>query len=133
MQAAPTAICSARLDVNPVTTLDQAKVPNYSIGNRFPVSQGQNPYFNISSFAYPASYTLGSLGARVLDAPAILWMQFFVTKSWKPKGERLKLSIRADGHNLPWKRPQLSAPNTTYNLNNTVHLGQVYRYRRRFF
>jgi hypothetical protein len=82
------------------------------------VSQGQNPYFNMSSFAYPASYTLGSLGARVLDAPAILWMQFFVTKSWMPKGERLKLSLRLDGHNLPWKRPQLSAPNTSYNLNS---------------
>jgi hypothetical protein len=104
--------------VNAVTTLDQAKVQNYDIGNRFPVSQGQNPYFNMSSFAYPASYTLGSLGARVLDAPAILWMQFFVTKSWMPKGERLKLSVRLDGHNLPWKRPQLSAPNTSYNLNS---------------
>ena len=104
--------------VNAVTTLDQAIVPNYQIGNRFPVSQGQNPYFNISSFAYPASYTIGSLGARVLDAPAVLWMQFFVTKSWMLKGERVKLSVRADGHNLPWKRPQLSAPNTTYNLNS---------------
>jgi hypothetical protein len=104
--------------VNAVTPLDQAIVPNYQIGNRFPVSQGQNPYFNMNSFAYPASYTIGSLGARVLDAPSILWMQFFVTKSWMPKGERLKLSIRADGHNLPWKRPQLAAPNTTYNLNS---------------
>lgn len=106
--------------VNAVTTLDQAVVPDYQIGNRFPVSQGQNPYFNISSFAYPASYTVGSLGARVLDAPSILWMQFFVTKSWMPRGERLKLSIRADGHNLPWKRPQLAAPNTTYNLNSPL-------------
>ena len=106
--------------VNAVTTLDQAIVPNYDIGNRFPVPQGQNPYFNISSFAYPASYTIGSLGARVLDAPSILWMQFFVTKTWKPRGERLKISFRADGHNLPWKRPQLAAPNTTYNLNSPL-------------
>ena len=44
----------------------EAKVQDYDIGNRFPVSQGQNPYFNIGSFAYPASYTIGSLGARVL-------------------------------------------------------------------
>ncbi len=81
--------------VNAVTPLDQAIVPNYQIGNRFPVPQGQNPYFNMSSFAYPASYTIGSLGARVLDAPSILWMQFFVTKTWMPRGERLKLSVRA--------------------------------------
>ena len=26
----------------------------------------------------------------------------------------------ADGHNLPWKRPNLSAPNTTYNLNSVT-------------
>ena len=25
-----------------------------------------------------------------------------------------------DGHNLPWKNPNLAAPNTTYNLNNTA-------------
>ncbi len=106
--------------VNAVTALDQAVVKDYNIGNRFPVPQGQNPYFNMSSFAYPASYTVGSLGARVLDAPSILWMQFFVTKTWMPKGERLKLSVRADGHNLPWKRPQLAAPNTQYNLNSPL-------------
>ena len=46
-------------------------------------------------------------------------MQFFATKSWMFK-ERAKLSVRLDGHNLPWKRPQLSAPNTTYNLNSPL-------------
>jgi hypothetical protein len=25
-----------------------------------------------------------------------------------------------DGHNLPWKHPNLSAPNTTYNLNSVT-------------
>jgi hypothetical protein len=29
-----------------------------------------------------------------------------------------------DGHNLPWKRPNLAAPNTTYNLNNTSAWGR---------
>ena len=69
---------------------------------------------------YPASYTVGSLGARVLQAPAILWMQCFATKSWKVGGERPKLSLWLGGHNLPWKRPNLAAPSTTYNLNNTA-------------
>lgn len=101
--------------VNPVGPLSQAIVPNWDMGNRFPTS-AQTPYFNINEFAYPDAYTIGSLGSRVLDAPSILWMQFFVTKTWMPKGERLKLSARLDGHNLPWKRPQLSAPNTTYNV-----------------
>jgi Carboxypeptidase regulatory-like domain/TonB dependent receptor len=114
-------IAGNRVDV--LTTLDQAKVPNWDMGNRFPTA-AQTPYFNLSSFAYPAPYTIGNLGSRVLDAPAILWMQFFVTKSWFLHDERLKLSLRLDGHNLPWKRPQLSAPNTTYNLNNTAAWGR---------
>ncbi len=103
--------------VNALTTIEQAKVPDWSMGNRFPTG-AQNPYFNMSSFAYPAAYTIGSLGARVLQAPGILWMQCFATKSWRVFDERLKLSLRLDGHNLPWKRPNLAAPNTTYNQNN---------------
>jgi hypothetical protein len=32
--------------------------------------------------------------------------------------ERARISLRLDGHNLPWKKPNLAAPNTSYNLNN---------------
>src|SRR5437870_3170482 len=38
--------------------------------------------------------------------------------------ERAKLSVRLDGHNLPWKRPNLSAPGTTYNLNSPGAFGR---------
>jgi hypothetical protein len=103
--------------VNALVPIDQAKVQNWEMGNRFPTA-AQNPYFNISAFAYLASHTVGSLGARVLQAPAILWMQCFATKSWKFADERLKVSLRLDGHNLPWKHPNLAAPNTTYNPNS---------------
>jgi hypothetical protein len=109
--------------VNAVVPLDQAKVDGWEMGNRFPFP-AQNPYFNINAFAYPASYTIGSLGSRVLQAPGILWMQFFATKSWRVIHERAKLSLRLDGHNLPWKRPNLAAPNATYNLNNTSTWGR---------
>jgi len=34
--------------------------------------------------------------------------------------DRLKVSLRLDGHNLPWKHPNLAAPNTTYNLNSVT-------------
>ncbi len=105
--------------VNALVPIDQAKVPNWQMGNRFPTA-AQNPYFNISAFAYPDSYTIGSLASRVLQAPGILWMQCFATKSWKVWNERLKLSLRLDGHNLPWKHPNLAAPNTTYNLNSVT-------------
>ena len=78
----------------------------------------------MSAFAYPDAYTIGSLGSRVLEAPSLFWMQCFATKSWNPVGERLKLSLRLDGHNLPHKNPNVSAPNTTYNLNNPGAFGR---------
>ena len=50
---------------------NQAKVANWDMGKRFPTA-AQTPYFNISTFAYPDSYTIGSLGSRVLQAPGSL-------------------------------------------------------------
>ncbi len=109
--------------VNTVAPIEQAKVPNWDMGQRFPTA-AQTPYFNSGIFAYPDAYTIGTLGSRVLQAPPVYWMQFFVTKSWNPAGERLKLSFRVDGHNLPHKNPNISFPNTQYNLNNTNAFGR---------
>jgi hypothetical protein len=109
--------------VNAIAPVEQAKVDNWDMGQRFPTA-AQTPYFNMSTFAYPAAYTIGSLGSRVLEAPGLYWMQCFATKSWNPVGERLRLSFRLDGHNLPHKRPNLAAPNTQYNLNNTGAWGR---------
>ena len=101
--------------VNALGTIGQAQVPNWSMGQRFPTA-AQTPYFNMSDFTYPAAFTTGSLGANVLQAPAILWNQCFASKSWKL--ERFKITVRVDGHDLPWKRPNLAAPNTTYNTSS---------------
>jgi hypothetical protein len=108
--------------VNAQVPTDQAKTPDWSMGNRFPTA-AQTPYFDMNAFAYPDSYTIGSLGARTLRAPGLYWMQCFATKSWTLK-ERYKLSVRLDGHNLPWKHPNLAAPGTTYNLNNPGAFGR---------
>lgn len=108
--------------VNQLIPSDQVKTDNWSMGNRFPTA-AQTPYFDMNAFVYPASYTIGSLGARTLQAPGLYWMQCFITKSWMFK-ERARLSVRLDGHNLPWKRPQLAAPGTTYNLNNAAAFGR---------
>ena len=43
--------------------------------------------------------------------------QCFASKSWSVR-ERFRITLRVDGHNLPWKRPNLAAPNTTYNVNS---------------
>jgi hypothetical protein len=108
--------------VNALVPTGQAKTPNWTMGNRFPTA-AQTPYFDMNAFAYPESYSIGSLGARALQAPGLYWMQCFAAKSWIFK-ERAKLSVRLDGHNLPWKRPNLSAPGTTYNLNNPGAFGR---------
>jgi len=102
--------------VNAVVPIEEAKVKDWEMGNRFPTN-AQNPYFKMDAFAYPAPYTTGSLGATVLQAPGIHWNQAYANKSWTFK-ERGRVSLRLDGHNLPWKRPNTSAPNTTFNLNN---------------
>ena len=111
-------------NVNALGPIGQANVPNWSMGQRFPTA-AQTPYFNMNDFAYPAAYTTGSLGAYVLQAPAILWNQFFASKSWKFR-ERYKVTLRVDGHDLPWKRPNLAAPNTTLQHQQPRHLGQVH-------
>jgi len=81
--------------VNAVVPIEQARVQNWEMGNRFPTA-AQNPYLLQSAFAYPDAYTIGTLGSRVVQAPPLLWMQFFITKSWYPVGERFKLSFRLD-------------------------------------
>lgn len=108
--------------VEALVPIEEAKVENWEIGNRFPTN-AQNPYFKMSAFAYPAAYTTGSLGANVVQAPGIHWNQAYASKSWSIK-ERGKVTLRLDGHNLPWKRPNMSAPNTTFNLNNTGAWGR---------
>jgi hypothetical protein len=102
--------------VEALVPIEEAKVKDWEMGNRFPTN-AQNPYFHMNAFAYPAAYTTGSLGANVVQAPGIHWNQAYANKSWTIK-ERGKVSLRLDGHNLPWKRPNVSAPNTTFNLNN---------------
>jgi hypothetical protein len=108
--------------VNALEPANQVLTPNWSMGNRFPTS-AQTPYFDMNAFAYPAPYTIGSLGGRPLQAPGLWWMQCFATKSWLVR-DRYKFSLRLDGHNLPWKRPNLAAPGTTYNLNNPGAFGR---------
>ena len=112
--------------VNALVPTDQAKTPDWSMGNRFPTA-AQKPYFDMNAFAYAESYTIGSLGARALQAPGLYWMQFYATKSWVFK-ERAKLSVRLDGHNLPWKRPNLAAPEHDLQPEQSRRVRPLYRH-----
>lgn len=102
---------------NILTSHKDAQVSDWSIGpNRFP-TQAQNPYLNFSSFAYPAPFTPGNLGRNVFEGPGLAWTQFSIAKWWTLK-ERYRFQIRLDGNNMPFKQPQFSDPNGSYNVNS---------------
>ena len=99
---------------NIITTNSQATVQGWSIGpNRFPTS-AQNPYLNISSFAYPAPFTPGDLGRNTFVGPGLNWMQVSMVKWWTVK-ERYRFEIRLDGYNWPLEEPNYANPSSTYN------------------
>ena len=103
--------------VNALVPVEEAKTADWNIGeHKYPTS-AQNPYLKFSAFTYPAAYTTGSLGSNVFESPGVNWMQFALSKSWTVV-ERLKLTLRVDGHNLPFKQPQYSTPSSSYNKNN---------------
>src|ERR1019366_2352331 len=86
---------------NIVTTIPQATVQGWNIGpNRFPTS-AQNPYLNMSSFAYPAAFTPGNLARNSFEAPGLNWMQVSLAKWWTIKEKyrfQLRLQCRQPGY-----------------------------------
>ena len=76
------------------------KVDGWSIGpNRFPLN-AQNPLYNQNAFAYPAQFTVGSLGAGTSTAVWLIWPQWSLSKAYTVK-ERYKFQIRLDANNIP--------------------------------
>ena len=99
---------------NIVTTFAQATVPGWSIGsNRFPTS-AQNPYLNMSSFAYPAAFTPGDLGRNTFSGPGLNWMQVSLAKWWTVR-ERYRFELRLNGYNWPLEQPNYSPPSSVFN------------------
>jgi len=99
---------------NIVTTLAQAQVSGWKIGsNRFPES-AQNPYLNMSSFAYPAAFTAGDLGRNTFSGPGLNWMQVSLAKWWTVR-EKYRFELRYDGYNWPLEAPEWAPPSSVYN------------------
>lgn len=110
----------------PLTSVEDAKTAKWGMGpNRLPYSvPPQNPYLKASSFTYPAAYTTGYLGRNVFRAPMTNFQGFVVKKTVTLK-ERYKMTVRVDGHNLPFKQPNFTAPNTTWNTNTPQTFGSL--------
>ena len=87
--------------------MEQAVVQNWDIGpNRFPTT-AQNPYLKFSAFAYPAAFTVGTLGRNTFESPGMSWTQMSISKSWSI-WERVRIITRLDMMNLPLKPPQFT-------------------------
>ena len=106
---------------NQVLPDDQVKLDHVDIGpNRFPFA-AQTRYLNINGFAYPAAYSIGSLGRNTLQAPGIIWAQTSVQKSWRIR-ELLKFTLRGDINN-PYKYHNFNPPNSVYNKTDPSNFG----------
>ena len=109
---------------NILTTTQQAVVQDWQLGpNRFPTS-AQNPMLNFSSFAFPAAYTVGTLGRTTFIGPGIDWTQLSLAKSWQFR-ERARFMLRLDANNFPIKQPQYNNPNSTFDANNPAAFGKI--------
>jgi hypothetical protein len=102
---------------------DQVKLAHVDIGpNRFPFS-AQNRYLNINGFAYPASFTLGTLGRNTLQGPGLVWGQASLSKEW-PIRERLRFNLRFDVNNV-YKYHNFFPPNSVYNASDPSAFGTL--------
>ena len=109
---------------NILTTHQAAVNSDWTIGpNRFPVA-AQNSYLNPSSFAYPASFTAGTLGRNTFEGPGLNWTQLSLAKWWAFR-EKYRFQLRLDANNFfPKKQPQYANPGSTYNVNNQPAFGR---------
>jgi hypothetical protein len=87
----------------------------------FPTS-AQNPYLVFNDFAYPAQFTVGSLGRNTFVGPAMNWVQLGLSKTWVFR-ERMRFTLRVEGDDWPFKYPGFQTPNTVYNINNANLFG----------
>src|SRR5207244_4282807 len=82
---------------NIIGTVENAYTPDWTLGpNRFPTA-AQNPYLKFDSFAYPAAFTVGSLGRNTFEGPGLLWTQLSLAKWWQIR-ERVRFELRLDGN-----------------------------------
>jgi len=100
---------------------DQVKLAHVDIGpHRFPFA-AQKRYLDVNGFAYPAAYTIGSLGRNTLEAPGVVWPQTSVQKTWRIR-ESLRFTLRGDVNNV-FKYHNFNPPNSTFNRTDPSSFG----------
>jgi hypothetical protein len=103
--------------------MEEAVTQNWDIGpDRFPTS-AQNPYLRFDAFAYPAAFTPGTLGRNTFEGPGMNYNQIALMRTFS-FGERFRFLLKAEANNLPFKAPNLTPPNATYNRNSPDTFGR---------
>lgn len=100
----------------------QVPVQNWTIGQRFATAY-ENPVWNINSFAYPAAFTLGTLGRNTINGEPLVWSQASASKNVKI-WERANLEIRYDINNV-FKNPNFTNPSSVVNLTSPGLFGKL--------
>jgi hypothetical protein len=101
---------------------NQVIVQNFSIGQRF-ATQYENPIWNVNAFAYPAAFTLGTLGRNTIDGPRLAWSQASASKVFTIR-ERIHFEVRYDINNV-FKNPNFTNPSSVVNLGSPGLFGKL--------
>lgn len=99
----------------------QVNVSNWTIGQRFDTAL-ENPMWNISSFAYPAAFTLGTEGRNTITGPGLIWSQSSLEKDMHIK-DKATLQIRYDINNI-FKEPNFVNPTSVVNIGSPGLFGK---------
>lgn len=82
-----------------------------------------NPIWNVSAFAYPAAFTVGTLGRNTINGPHLVWSQASASKQIRVK-EFATLELRYDINNI-FKNPNFTNPSSTVNLTSPGLFGKL--------
>lgn len=121
VRASPEGLSGGALRPNQILANSAAQPSDWRIGpHRFPFS-AQERYFNFDAFAYPAAFSVGTLGRNTLESPGLRWHQVSLSKEFRIT-EGTRFERRWDINNVT-KEPQFADPNTVFNTTNRSTFG----------
>jgi len=93
---------------------EQVYTPNWTLGQRFD-NNLKNPCWIMSSFAYPAAYSIGTVGRNTIHGCNDMhWSRASMSKTVKVK-ERINLEVRFDVQDV-FKNTYFTNPSSKVNF-----------------
>ena len=99
---------------NQLVPNEQVYTPNWTLGQRFD-NNLKNPCWIMSAFAYPAAYTIGTVGRNTIHGcNGMKWSRASLSKTVRVK-ERVNLEVRFDVQDV-FKNTYFTNPSSTVNF-----------------